>query len=212
MPPGDFIELAEETGIVKPIGLQTLERAARQAVEWQRTVPHLEISVNVSPVQLRDPGFATVVSETLASVGLDPRSLMLEITESFLLEHTEACLDTLRELDSLGICLALDDFGTRYSSLGYLNSIPVKALKVDGSFVEHLGTNNGKTAIVAAIVAMAGSLGLSVIAEGVETVEQHRELVELGCRFGQGHLYARPMSLDAATATVRQLRLEPNAD
>lgn len=211
-PPGGFIELAEQTGLVVPIGFQTLERAARQAVEWQGTVPQLEISVNVSAVQLRDPAFATVVSQTLDRVGLDPSSLMLEITESFLLDHTDICLDTLRKLDSLGICLALDDFGTRYSSLGYLNSIPVRALKIDRSFVEHLGTNDGKTAIVSAIVAMAKSLGLAVIAEGVETAQQHQELVELGCRFGQGHLYAAPMSVDDATAVVNQRLLAPDVD
>jgi EAL domain-containing protein (putative c-di-GMP-specific phosphodiesterase class I) len=203
--PAEFIELAEETGIIVPIGLQTLERACRQLQEW-RTYPgmaELEMSVNVSAVQLRDREFPDHAAQVLDRVAIDPAAVMLEITESFLMEDSEPCLQTLADLKALGLRLAVDDFGIRYSSLGYLNSMPLEALKIDRVFIERLGGDPGDAAIVSAILAMADALGLGVIAEGVETPAQHAQLVDLGCRLAQGYRFSRPLRVADASALVR---------
>jgi diguanylate cyclase (GGDEF)-like protein/PAS domain S-box-containing protein len=198
--PGEFIDLAEETGQIVPIGAHTLQRACEQLVEWRGQVPgrDLTMSVNVSAAQLRDPELPELVGRTLQQAGLAPEALTLEITESFLIDDTRRSVDTLAALKALGLRLVVDDFGVRYSSLGYLNRMPVDGLKIDRMFVRGLASEGHDPAIVVAIMAMADALGLSVIAEGVETEAQNCRIWELGGRFAQGFLYARPLAPAAA--------------
>jgi diguanylate cyclase (GGDEF)-like protein len=203
--PAEFIELAEDTGLIIAMGAQTLERACVQAAEW-RTQPgaaSIGISVNVSPMQLRDPVLPKQVAAALEHAHLDANALTLEITESLLIEDTETCLNGLTALSALGVKITVDDFGTRYSSLGYLNRMHLDGLKIDQSFVYHLGDLPQEKAIVAAIVAMAEALSLSVVAEGVETESQRDQLLGLGCCFGQGYWFSRPVHADEAMVMVR---------
>jgi diguanylate cyclase (GGDEF)-like protein/PAS domain S-box-containing protein len=203
--PSDFIALAEETGLIVPIGARALMQSCLQLAEW-RELPgasDLEVSVNVSAVQLRDPQLLAHVAAALDHSGLAAKALTLEITESLLIEDTVACLDSLEGLKDLGVRLTVDDFGTRYSSLGYLNRMPLDGLKIDRTFVHRLGGHPRDTAIVSAIVAMADALGLSVVAEGVETAAQRAQLLNLGCHLGQGFLFAVPGRVDVATRLVR---------
>jgi EAL domain-containing protein (putative c-di-GMP-specific phosphodiesterase class I) len=203
--PGDFIDLAEETGLIVPMGAAALRDASQELTEWRRVAgaSELEVSVNVSAVQLRDPELVSHVAAALDRSGVPAKALTLEITESLLIEDTAACLDGLEALKELGVKLSVDDFGTRYSSLGYLNRMPLDGLKIDRSFVHRLGGHPRDTAIVSAIVAMADALGLSVVAEGIETAAQRAQLLELGCRFGQGFLLAVPAGVDVASRLVR---------
>jgi len=210
--PSEFIDLAEETGLIVSIGAQTLERACRQLAEW-RTLPGAEalaLSVNVSAVQLRDQDLPGHVASALQSVGLPPDALTLEITESLLVEDTTACLDGLAALNELGVRLVVDDFGTGYSSLGYLNRMHIDGLKIDQTFVQRLGEHPRDTAIVSAIIAMADALGLSVVAEGIETAAQATQLTDLGCRLGQGFRFSVPLRADDATGVVVAGQAEPH--
>ena len=192
--PSDFIEFAEETGLIVPIGAEVLRTACAQVAAWRRMPGgrDLVISVNVSAVQLRSPALTDHVKDAIATAGIPADALTLEITESLLLEDTTACLDALTALKDVGVALSVDDFGTRYSSLGYLNRMPLDCLKVDRMFVARLGMHHRDNAIVAAIVAMADSLDLAVVAEGVETCDQRTQLLELGCSYGQGFVFAMP--------------------
>jgi EAL domain-containing protein (putative c-di-GMP-specific phosphodiesterase class I) len=192
--PADFIGLAEETGLIVPLGAQVLRTACAQLASWRLRPgsPDLVMSVNVSAVQLRAPVLVDHVKDAIATAGIPPEALTLEITESLLLEDTAACLDALTALKDLGVALSVDDFGTRYSSLGYLNRMPLDCLKVDRMFVHRLGLHHRDNAIVSAIVAMARALDLAVVAEGVETEAQRAQLLELGCTYGQGFAFARP--------------------
>jgi diguanylate cyclase (GGDEF)-like protein/PAS domain S-box-containing protein len=192
--PGEFIAVAEESGLIDSIGRWVLEDACRQAVDWQRRNPDaapVGISVNLSARQLAQRDLTAVVAEVLRSSGIDPASLSLEITESTLIEDSEGA-EVLTTLQSMGVRLVIDDFGTGYSSLGYLKRFPVDSLKVDRSFVEGLGVEPESAVIVNAIVAMAGALSLDVIAEGVETSRQLGELRRLGCSYAQGFHFAQP--------------------
>ena len=200
--PGSFIELAEETGLILPIGLFVLDEATRQLAKWRAVDPELEVSINVSAVQLRDDAFVSSVAEALDAAHVPADALNLEITESLLIEDTSACLDRLEALKGLGVRLTVDDFGTRYSSLSYLTRLPFDGLKIDRSFVHRLGADRRGTAIASAIVAMADALGLSAVAEGVETPEERQQLLELGCHNAQGFLFARPARADVATAWI----------
>lgn len=210
--PGLFIELAEETGLIVAIGAQTLDRACRKLAEW-RTLPGAEelgMSVNVSAVQLRDQDLPGHVASALQLVGLPPDALTLEITESLLIEDTTACLDGLNALNELGVRLVVDDFGTGYSSLGYLNRMHIDGLKIDQTFVQRLGEQPRDTAIISAIIAMADALGLSVVAEGIETADQATRLMDLGCQFGQGFRFAVPLRPDDAMLVVAAGKAEPS--
>jgi len=205
VPPGEFVELAEETGLIIPIERRIRGIACRQLAEWRATpqLADLSLSLNVSATQLRDAaGFAERVEATLAETGLPASALTLEITESFLMEDTAACLDGLAALKALGIRLVVDDFGTRYSSLGYLNRMSLDGLKIDRSFVSGIGPDELDRAIVAAIITMAKSLGLWVVAEGVETAEQSAVLTKLGCEYAQGFYFSRPLRPEAATVLL----------
>jgi EAL domain-containing protein (putative c-di-GMP-specific phosphodiesterase class I) len=192
--PGEFIAVAEESGLIAHLGLWVLRESCRQVSQWQRDygVP-LGICVNVSGRQIAQPAFAGQVSDIVAATGLAPHTLGLEITESVLIEEADAPMTVLADLRQLDIRLVLDDFGTGYSSLSYLQRFPLDGLKIDRSFVQALGANGNGPPIAEAIVAMAHTLGLGVVAEGVETDQQAELLLQLGCTLGQGFLFAKPM-------------------
>jgi EAL domain-containing protein (putative c-di-GMP-specific phosphodiesterase class I) len=190
--PDDFVGLAEETGLVVPIGSWVLEEACRQAAQWRDRGSELSISVNLSPRQLAEPGLTDDVARVLHLTGIDPEVLWLEITESTLMRDAETAVRTLGSLRALGVGLAVDDFGTGYSSMSYLKRFPVQALKVDRTFVDGLGRDPEDSAICTAVVTLAHALGLRAVAEGVETAEQLAELRTLGCELAQGYLFGRP--------------------
>jgi diguanylate cyclase (GGDEF)-like protein len=194
IPPIDFIPVAEETGQIVPLGQWVLVEACRQAAEWQAAYPGRAptMSVNLSARQFQRPELLGDIRDALATTGLDPRRLKLEITESVIMHDAEATTATLLALKDLGIRLAIDDFGTGYSSLSYLKRFPVDTLKIDRSFVDGLGEDSQDTAIVRSIVALAKALGLSVTGEGIETAVQREQLRDLDCDRGQGYLFARP--------------------
>jgi diguanylate cyclase (GGDEF)-like protein/PAS domain S-box-containing protein len=193
--PGDFIHVAEETGLIVPMGAWVLEQACRQVMRWHASMSELgplRLSVNLSGRQLGHPNLVADVRAIITDTHINPSQVELEITESVLMDDVEMSEDTLGQLKRLGVKLVVDDFGTGYSSLSYLRRFPVDVLKVDRSFVDGLGSDPSDSAIVTAIVTLAHTLGLSAIAEGVETVEQLDELRRLGCDMGQGFLMARP--------------------
>ena len=206
MQPGQFIELAEETGHIVPLGSWVLGQAAADIVQWVGQAPRqppLYVSVNVSARQFRDPGFVDGVRRVLAESGLPPSALMLELTESVLLRRDERIHADLMELKVIGVKLAIDDFGTGYSSLSYLRELPIDVLKIDKSFVDGIGISEQRLALVEGIIRIARTLNLKVIAEGIETEVQRDLLVSMGCQFGQGYLLAMPVEADQAEALVR---------
>ena len=190
--PIEFIPIAEETGQIGPIGDYVLERACREAAAWAAGGHPIRISVNVAVGQLADPLFPETVAKVLSETGLPPAQLCLEITESSLMRHAGQGAMALATLKRLGVQLAIDDFGTGYSSLSYLHQMPVDELKIDRSFIGRLEHDARDRHLVEAILGMARALNLSVVAEGVETDEQHQLLTTLSCPLAQGYLYARP--------------------
>nr|WP_235033077.1 aminotransferase class I/II-fold pyridoxal phosphate-dependent enzyme [Streptomyces sp. WAC05374] len=199
VPPDQFITLAEETGHIMPLGAWVLERAAGDVARWQRDHPRnppLCLNVNVSPRQFIDPGFVEDVRRVVDTSGLAPGSLVLEITESVLMRRDEQIRTTMRTLKRLGVSIAIDDFGTGFSSLSYLREFPIDVLKVDKSFIDDIVTDGQQVALVEGIVRIADVLGLQVIAEGIENAGQRDLLGAMGCSFGQGFLFARPMTAD----------------
>jgi EAL domain-containing protein (putative c-di-GMP-specific phosphodiesterase class I) len=206
MQPDQFIELAEETGHIVPLGSWVLGQAAADIVRWRSRIPRktpLYISVNVSARQFRDPGFVDGVREVLAASGLAPSALVLELTESVLLRRDERIHADLMKLKLIGVRLAIDDFGTGYSSLSYLRELPIDILKIDKSFVDGIAASEQRLALVEGIIRIASTLQLQVIAEGIETEVQRDLLVSMGCQFGQGYLLAMPVAADQAEALVR---------
>ena len=194
--PAAFISIAEETGLIVPLGRWVLTEACRQTREWQELYPSdspLVVCVNVSGRQLRHPELARDVERVLQETGLEPGNLNLEITESVLVEGELTNLAALRELKRLGVKLMLDDFGTGYSSLSYLKRLPADFLKIDRSFTKGLGKDPKDEGIVSAVIDLARVLGMKEIAEGVETTEQAAHLRELGCRYAQGYLFSKPL-------------------
>jgi diguanylate cyclase (GGDEF)-like protein/PAS domain S-box-containing protein len=203
--PGDFVEVAEDSGLIEPIGRWVQESACRDALAWQELRPDvrpLDVSVNLSARQVASPDLAGSIGEILSATGLDPVHLRLEITESALVEESATATGNLEALSDLGLGLVLDDFGTGYSSLAYLNRFPFDGLKIDRSFVEALGIEQERTAIVEAIVGMARALSLDVIAEGVENEAQLSEIERLGCDYAQGHLFARALPAEKVSALM----------
>jgi diguanylate cyclase (GGDEF)-like protein len=186
--PERFIDVAEDSGLIVPIGEWVLERACEQIRDWQRSLkPGLKLSVNLSVGQVVDGGrLFRAVAEAVRKVGIDPATLELELTESLLMQNIDEKAALLNRLGELGVGLSIDDFGTGYSSLSYLKKLPVDAIKIDGSFVRDIGTDPNDEAIIRAIIAMAHSLKLSVVAEGVETASQLQALAALGCDEYQG--------------------------
>lgn len=204
IPPLKFIPVAEGTGLINGIGQWVIEEACRWAAGWPQ---HIRIAVNLSPVQFEDPQVAAIVQAALAGNGIDPDRLELEITESLFLNEKPATIAMLASLKALGIRFALDDFGTGYSSLGYLQKTEFSRIKIDRSFVARATLDNGESvAIIRAIVALAGNLGMLTTAEGTETRAEFEVIRELGCDHVQGYLFGRPMSPEAATALVTAAR------
>lgn len=194
--PGEFIPLAEETGLIIPLGFWVLKEACLQMYNWQQQFTGLsqwKISVNIASKQLALPNFVAEVEKILAETKLDPHNLKLEITESSLVEDTQQTIAILKQLKSSGIEFSLDDFGTGYSSLSYLHQFPFDTLKIDRSFVNSIGDNIEKLGIVRAIVTLARNLGMDTIAEGIETVNQLTRLKALKCEYGQGYYLSKPL-------------------
>ncbi|MHB8743328.1 MAG: putative bifunctional diguanylate cyclase/phosphodiesterase [Sulfuricaulis sp.] len=189
--PAEFIPLAEDTALIIPLGIWALHTACAQNAAWQRQgLPPMRVAVNVSGIQFRQPGLASTVRQALKKTGLDPKYLELELTEGVILRNDERVINTLKELKSLGVHLSIDDFGTGYSSLSYLKRFPIDTLKIDRSFVNGITTNDDEAAIVTAIIAMAHSLKLDVVAEGVETQAQLDFLSNGSCDLAQGYLFS----------------------
>jgi EAL domain-containing protein (putative c-di-GMP-specific phosphodiesterase class I) len=206
--PMEFIPLAEETGLIVPMGAFVLREACRQTALWRQTpeLADLSVSVNLSPRQLQEPGLLDDVEDALALSGLPACALVLEITENLLVRDVEQAIERMESLKALGVRIAVDDFGTGYSSLSYLSRLPVDILKVDKAFVAGIADDkdsNGKLAW--AVLALAGSLSLETVAEGVETQAQAQALLAQGCTQLQGYLYSRPVPaahLPAAAAAA----------
>jgi diguanylate cyclase (GGDEF)-like protein/PAS domain S-box-containing protein len=205
--PGEFVSIAEDSGLIEPIGRWVQETACRQALGWHELRPDqrpLDVAVNLSARQVAHRDLAASVREILARTGLEPVNLRLEVTESALVEESAGATATLAALSEIGVRLVLDDFGTGYSSLAYLNRYPFDALKIDRSFVDGLGVEQERTAIVEAVIGMARALSLDAIAEGVENEAQLSELRRLGCDYAQGHLFSRPLAPQKVTTLLRE--------
>jgi diguanylate cyclase (GGDEF)-like protein/PAS domain S-box-containing protein len=206
--PVAFLDAAERSGVIIELGHLVLEEACGQAAEWRRAGADIELSVNLSTRQLSHPGLVDQLLAVLATSGLDPAVLWLEVTETALVEELEKASLVLHRLAELGVRVAIDDFGTGWACLTYLRSFPVHALKIDGSFVAGVGHNPNDTAIVRSILSVGAELDLLVIAEGIETAAQQKALQQLGCPVGQGYLYGRPTRAQEAPVQ-RARRLDP---
>jgi predicted signal transduction protein with EAL and GGDEF domain len=203
--PDQFIALAEETGLITEIGAVVLADACRQGARWVADSPDatdLLVTVNLSARQVAAPDIVSQVSKALTDSGLDPHRLVLEITETVLMQDREAAAATLWQLKGLGVRIAIDDFGTGYSSLAYLRRFPLDMLKVAREFVDGLGRDAHDDVITRAIVELAGTLGLLTVAEGIETTQQSEHIGALGCDLAQGYLYSRPIEADAVRALI----------
>ncbi|MEX2247861.1 MAG: EAL domain-containing protein [Dehalococcoidia bacterium] len=215
LPPGDFIQLAEESGAILPIGRWVLTQACRQAFQWQSMFAATDepwtMSVNVSVRQLEQASFVDEVARTLAETGLEPRRLILEITETVMMHDINLTLKRLRDLKALGIGLAIDDFGTGYSSLSYLRQFPFDLLKIDKSFIDDLGTIINKKELTKAIIELGKSLDLELVAEGIERGEQLSRLQSMECELGQGFLFAKPMEGAEVEKLLERLSREAEA-
>lgn len=211
--PGEFIPIAEETGLIVPIGLWVLREACRQLCEWDDEFarhPRLTINVNLSARQCLQPSLVNDVKRVLLETSLAPERLKLEITEGVVLENSDAVESILNQLRALGVQLQLDDFGVGYSALSYLRRFPFQTIKIDRSFVNGM-KDAGNTEIIRAIMGLAGALKMDVTAEGVETAEQLKDLKGLACEFGQGYYFDKPLSLEDARAAL-QVRIRAMED
>ena len=207
VPPGEFIPLAEETGLITEIGRWVLREACHQTRQWQLDSPicmPLTISVNLSSKQLTQQGIIEQITGILDETGLDPCCLKLEITESAVMENTEVASRILQQLRDLDVRLSIDDFGTGYSSLSYLHRFPINTLKIDRSFINQVGRGDANSEIVRTIVALANNLGMDVVAEGVETEEQLEYLKTLKCAYGQGYLFSKPVDGETARKILQE--------
>jgi diguanylate cyclase (GGDEF)-like protein len=201
--PSEFIPVAEETGLILPIGEWVLREACRQVIAWRREGLSLNrISVNISPLQLSQPGFADLVEQVIQDSGLPPDSLELELTESSLLENPEVFEGLLHQLKARGVRFSIDDFGTGYSSLHRLKDFDIDRIKIDRSFIQNIASREADRGIVSAILSMGSSLGLEVIAEGIENLQQAEILRDLGCEQIQGYLISKALPADQAAAFI----------
>ena len=210
VPPSEFIPVAENTGMIVDIGRWVLQETCVQVRRWQDSYTSespLRANVNLSARQFRTPDLAGGIAEVLKETGLDPESLELELTETVVMEDAQATLGILETLKSLGVRLAIDDFGTGYSSLAYLKRFPVDTLKIDRLFIAGLDKNVEDEVIVAAMIELARGLGLTVVPEGVETLEQLRRLRKAGCDVAQGFYFSRPLPTEAVAALLRRNQL-----
>ena len=214
VPPGEFIPVAEECGLIVKIGQQVLRVSCRQLVEWSKLTPGrpLAMTVNISPRQLSEPTFLTDVRQVLADTHIDPTSLCLEITESAMTSATDEVALLLNQIRQLGCFIAIDDFGTEHSSLSRLRDMPAEVLKIDRSFIDGLSSEPGDTAVVSSILSLAFAMGKHIIAEGVETREQAAMLLRMGCEVAQGFFFARPVAADqVASMLTREFWQPPSA-
>jgi EAL domain-containing protein (putative c-di-GMP-specific phosphodiesterase class I) len=212
VPPDKFIRIAENSGLIVRIGEWVMRTACCQARKWQdEGVPPVSIAVNVSAVQFRQAGFCEFIREVLRETDLSPQYLELELTESLLLANADVTFSVLKELKSMGVSLAIDDFGTGYSSFNYLRQFRVTKLKIDRSFIQDIAVNPDDAAITSAIISMAKSLNLRVIAEGVENEAQMSFLREHQCDEIQGYYFSKPLAVDKVADTLRGVTLAPHA-
>ena len=205
--PSEFVPIAEETGLILPIGEWVLREACRQARAWQLAYPSdppFTVAVNVSPRQVHQPGLTDIVASALEDSGLPPGSLVLEITESLVMQNAELAITRLHELKALGVRLAIDDFGTGYSALSYLRRFPVDILKIDKSFVDGVGQAGKERELAQSIIDLGQTLSLEVVAEGVERAEQLGWLKSRNCDTAQGFFFAHPLNADAVSALLDQ--------
>jgi EAL domain-containing protein (putative c-di-GMP-specific phosphodiesterase class I) len=201
LPPADFLSIAEESGLILPLGKWILDEACQQLMKWHQKHPSLQnvsINVNVSNRQFSQPNFVEEVIEALQISGLKADSLRLEITESVLISNFAAANKVFTQLRNLGVQLQIDDFGSGYSALGYLQHFPISAVKIDKSFIDEMGKGHRGTELIRAIVSMTRELGMDAIAEGIETKEQLNGLKSLACGFGQGFLLSKPLDKESA--------------
>jgi EAL domain-containing protein (putative c-di-GMP-specific phosphodiesterase class I) len=206
--PAEFIPIAEDNGTIVPIGAWALLEALTQLRHWIDDGvcnPSATMSVNVSPVQLADPNFPGIVSEALTRSGVPPQLVWLEVTEGVMITEPELALATLRRLGSIGVRIALDDFGTGYSSLSLLQKFPLQRIKIDRAFVRGVAENPNDRSLVRTIIIMARSLGMEIVAEGVESMHQLQVLIDLECEKAQGFLISHPVPADAMRSTVAAL-------
>jgi EAL domain-containing protein (putative c-di-GMP-specific phosphodiesterase class I) len=208
--PLEFIPLAEETGLIVPIGRWVLREACRYAVELldefpqDPSAPPFHMAVNLSARQLARPEIVDEVRDILAETGLAAPALILEITESMVMQDMELAIERLNQLKEIGVLLAIDDFGTGYSSLNYVRRFPVDILKVDKSFIDEVAEGGESSALTAAVIELAGILNLKPVAEGIERPDQLQRLLELECDLGQGYLFARPLEPAALRALLEE--------
>ena len=210
--PGEFILLAESTGLIVPLGFWALKEACKQMYDWvmrHESISNWKISVNISSKQLELPNFVAQVKQILKETKLDPHNLKLEITESSLIADTQHTIVVIRKLKALGIEFSLDDFGTGYSSLSYLHSFPFNTIKIDRSFVNSLGDNDEKIGIVRAIISLANNLGMNTIAEGIETDKQLAQLKALKCQYGQGYYLSKPLDKQIVETVIATEATKP---
>jgi predicted signal transduction protein with EAL and GGDEF domain len=205
--PADFIPLCEETGVIVPLGEWVLRKACAEAVQWPDDI---KVAVNVSPAQFKSRSLANAVTSALASSGLPPQRLELEITESVLLNETEATMATLHRLRDIGVQISMDDFGTGYSSLSYLRSFPFDKIKIDRSFIRDLSETDESAAIVRAVTGLGRNLGMATTAEGVET-EQLGQLRDEGCTEVQGYLFSEPLPATDVISLLDKVRRQMRA-
>jgi len=205
--PGEFLSVAEDCGLIAPIGRWVLEQACRQARVWlDDGVPFGHVAVNVCALEFQGKDFLQSISSTLRAAGLEAKHLELELTEGVLMSDTGASIETLQALSDMGVSIAVDDFGTGYSSLSYLRRFPIDVLKIDKSFVQGLGSGEGDSAIVRAIIGLGESLHYRVIAEGIETPQQLALLNAQHCGEGQGYLFSQPLTADVLAKLLRTSR------
>jgi EAL domain-containing protein (putative c-di-GMP-specific phosphodiesterase class I) len=209
--PAEFVPLAEQTNLIRPLTLWVLEEAIRQIAAWKSAGLDVSVSVNLSARNLVDESLPERVEELLARWTVSPASLSFEVTESAMLADPDRAARVLERIRALGITLSIDDFGTGFSSLTYVRTMPASELKIDRSFVQNIESNEGDAAIVRAVIALAHSLGLKVVCEGVETAGALLRLRELGCDLAQGFHVSRPLTAPALVAFVRASLLQPFA-
>ncbi|MDI1265377.1 MAG: bifunctional diguanylate cyclase/phosphodiesterase [bacterium] len=214
IPPGDFVPVAEECGLIIQIGRQVLQESCRQLADWMRLMPGrpLAMTVNVSPRQISEPAFIAELRQVLADTNIDPTALCLEITESVMMSATDEVVRQLDQIKQLGVYIAIDDFGTEHSSLSRLRDMPAEVLKIDRSFIDGLSSEPGDTAIVSSILSLACAMGKHSIAEGVETREQAAMLLRMGCEVAQGYFFSRPVAAERIVPMLTRALWQPRSE